>query len=35
MSAVDSFGSKSTLTVGGTDYEVFRVDTVPGYEKLP
>jgi aconitate hydratase len=35
MSTVDSFGSKSTLTVGGTDYEVFRVDTVPGYEKLP
>jgi aconitate hydratase len=35
MSAVDSFGSKSTLTVGGTDYEVFRIDTVPGYEKLP
>jgi aconitate hydratase len=21
--------------VGGTDYEVFRVDTVPGYDKLP
>jgi len=35
MSAVDSFGSKSTLSVGGTDYEVFRVDSVPGYEKLP
>jgi len=35
MSAVDSFGSKSTLSVGGTDYEVFRVDTVPGYDTLP
>jgi len=35
MSAVDSFGARSTLTVGGTDYEIFRVDTVPGYEKLP
>jgi aconitate hydratase len=35
MSAVDSFGSKSTLTVGGTDYEIFRVDAVPGHEKLP
>ena len=35
MSAVDSFGSKSTLSVGGTDYEVFRIDTVPGYDKLP
>src|ERR1700712_5977384 len=35
MSTVNSFGSKDTLTVGGTDYEVFRVDKVPGYEKLP
>src|SRR3954447_12740499 len=35
MSTVNSFGSKDTLSVGGTDYEVFRVDTVPGYEKLP
>lgn len=35
MSTVDSFGAKSTLTVGETDYEIFRLDTVPGYEKLP
>ncbi|WP_292836553.1 aconitate hydratase AcnA [Microbacterium sp.] len=35
MSTVDSFGAKSTLTVGGTDYEIFRIDTVAGYEKLP
>ena len=35
MSAIDSFGSKQTLTVGGADYEVFQVDKVPGYEKLP
>ncbi len=35
MSAVNSFGSKDTLTVGSTDYEVFRIDTVPGHEKLP
>ncbi|WP_405372915.1 MULTISPECIES: aconitate hydratase [unclassified Microbacterium] len=35
MSTVDSFGAKSTLTVGGTDYEIFRVDKVDGYEKLP
>ncbi|CAN5387970.1 aconitate hydratase [soil metagenome] len=35
MSAVNSFGSKDTLTVGATDYEVFRVDRVPGHEKLP
>ncbi len=35
MSTVDSFGAKSTLTVGSTDYEIFRIDTVPGYQKLP
>ena len=35
MSTVDSFGAKSTLTVGSTDYEIFRIDTVAGFEKLP
>ena len=35
MSTVNSFGAQSTLTVGSTDYEIFRVDTVAGYEKLP
>ena len=35
MSTVDSFGAKSTLTVGSTDYEIFRIDTVAGYERLP
>src|ERR1700742_1799461 len=35
MAAVNSFGAKDTLKVGSTDYEVFRVDTVPGYDKLP
>ncbi|CAN5364618.1 aconitate hydratase [soil metagenome] len=35
MSAVNSFGSKDVLTVGSTDYEVFRIDTVAGHEKLP
>ncbi|MCJ1700103.1 aconitate hydratase AcnA [Rathayibacter festucae] len=35
MSAVDSFGSKDNLKVGSTDYEVFRIDRVPGHEKLP
>ncbi|MES2094748.1 MAG: aconitate hydratase AcnA [Actinomycetota bacterium] len=35
MSQVNSFGSKDTLTVGSTDYEIFRVDRVPGYQKLP
>ena len=35
MSTVNSFSSKDTLSVGSTDYEVFRIDAVPGYEKLP
>ncbi|MCU1481226.1 MAG: acnA [Subtercola sp.] len=35
MSAVNSFGSKDTLKVGDASYEVFRLDTVPGFEKLP
>ncbi|SDQ15750.1 aconitate hydratase [Microbacterium sp. cf332] len=35
MSTVDSFGAKSTLTVGSTDYEIFRIATVDGYDRLP
>ncbi|TFC02019.1 aconitate hydratase [Cryobacterium mannosilyticum] len=35
MSAVNSFGAKDTLRVGSTDYEVFRLDAVEGYQKLP
>ena len=35
MSAVNSFGAKDTLHVGDESYEIFRIDTVPGHEKLP
>ncbi|WP_110588876.1 aconitate hydratase AcnA [Microbacterium suaedae] len=35
MSTVNSFGAKSTLTVGSSDYEIYRIDAVEGYEKLP
>ena len=35
MSAVNSFGAKDTLTVGSQEYQVFRVDKVEGYERLP
>jgi aconitate hydratase len=35
VSAVNSFGAKDNLTVGGTDYEIFRIDAVDGHEKLP
>ncbi len=33
--SVNSFGAKSTLTVDGTSYEIFRLDAVDGQEKLP
>lgn len=35
MANPNSFGSKSTLSVGGTDYTVYRIDTVEGHERLP
>ncbi len=35
MSNVDTFKSKSTLTVGDQDYEIYRLDAVSGSEKLP
>jgi len=35
MANPNSFGSKDTLSVGGTDYTVYRIDTVEGHERLP
>jgi aconitate hydratase len=35
VSKVNSFGSKDQLKVGESSYEVYRIDRVPGYEKLP
>ncbi|MCU1404630.1 MAG: acnA [Glaciihabitans sp.] len=35
VTAANSFGSKDTLTVGSTDYEVYRIDQVEGYKNLP
>ncbi len=35
MSAVNSFGAKDSLRVGDDEYEIYRIDTVPGYDKLP
>jgi len=35
VSAVNSFNSRSTLEVAGTEYEVFRIDSVEGHETLP
>ncbi|MEO7124559.1 MAG: aconitate hydratase [Nakamurella sp.] len=31
----NSFDARSTLTVDGKDYEIYRLDKVPGAEKLP
>ena len=33
--SVNSFGAKASLDVNGTSYEIFRLDSVPGSEKLP
>ena len=35
MSSVNSFGSRDTLKVGNNSYEIYRLDAVPGTEKLP
>ena len=33
--STNTLGAQATLTVGSTDYEIFRLDAVPGLEKLP
>jgi len=33
--SIDSFGAKGTLEVGDNSYEIFRLSSVPGTEKLP
>ena len=33
--SLDTFASRSTLSVAGTDYEIFRLDAVPGLGRLP
>ncbi|CAJ1504712.1 aconitate hydratase AcnA [[Mycobacterium] holstebronense] len=33
--SVNSFGARATLTVGDQAYEIYRLDAVPGTEKLP
>jgi aconitate hydratase len=35
VTAVNSFGAKSTLSVSGKDYEIFRIEAVEGFSKLP
>ena len=31
----NSFGSRATLAVGGSEYEIYRLDVVPGSASLP
>ncbi|HZL80948.1 MAG TPA: aconitase family protein, partial [Demequina sp.] len=33
--SINSLGSQSTLNVGEKSYEIYRLDAVPGLEKLP
>jgi aconitate hydratase len=35
VTSLDTFGAKTRLRVDDASYEIFRVDTVPGYERLP
>ena len=35
MASLDSFGAKTPLSVGDASHEIFRIDRVPGHERLP
>ena len=35
MASLDTFGAKSQLRVGDASYEIFRISTVAGHERLP
>ena len=35
MTSLNTFASRSTLDVDGRDYEIYRLDAVPGLERLP
>ncbi len=35
MPSLDTFGAKSQLSVGDASYEIHRIDTVPGHDRLP
>ncbi|MDR3107565.1 MAG: aconitate hydratase AcnA, partial [Bifidobacteriaceae bacterium] len=35
MASLDSFGARSQLSVGGNNYEIFRLDAVEGLARLP
>jgi aconitate hydratase len=35
VASLDTFGAKSELPVGDASYEIFRIDTVDGHDRLP
>jgi aconitate hydratase len=35
VASVNSFGAQAQLTVGGSTHEIFRIDAVPGSDRLP
>ena len=35
MASLDTFGARSQLSVGDTSYEIYRIDTVDGHDRLP
>ncbi len=35
MASLDTFGAKSQLSVGDASYEIYRIEQVPGHERLP
>jgi aconitate hydratase len=35
VASLDTFGAKSQLSVGDASYEIYRIDTVAGHERLP
>jgi aconitate hydratase len=35
VASLDTFGAKTSLSVGDASYDIFRIDRVPGQERLP
>ncbi|MEV4847389.1 aconitate hydratase [Micromonospora matsumotoense] len=35
VASLDTFGAKTQLRVGDASYDIFRIDQVPGYDRLP
>jgi aconitate hydratase len=35
VTSLDTFGAKSQLSVGDVSYEIYRINTVEGHDRLP